>query len=175
MLTPIPTLWQRPRPPSGSGQSLSRVHEAEPFVFRHNGDSFDVTYTPGESVTGLFGGNSNWRGPIWLPVNYLVIEALERYHRFYGTDLRVELPTRSGNWVTLREAARELLRRLVSLFTIGANGRRPCHGDDAFYDRPANRDLVLFHEYFDPETGRGLGASHQTGWTALVARLLEDI
>jgi hypothetical protein len=134
-----------------------------------------VDYVPGESNTGLFGGNSNWRGPVWFPINYLVVEALERYHHFYGDDLTVECPVGSGRRMNLREVARELARRLGSLFLPGSDGRRPCHGDDSRYaEDPHWKDLVLFHEYFHGDTGRGVGASHQTGWTALVLRAIED-
>jgi hypothetical protein len=130
---------------------------------------------PGESTTGLFGGNSNWRGPIWFPLNYLLVEALERYHHFYGDGFTVEYPTGSGRRATLLEVSRDLSRRLASIFLPDPTGRRPCHGDDRRYvDDPAWRDLVLFHEYFHGDTGRGLGASHQTGWTALALRCIED-
>ena len=123
----------------------------------------------------MFGGNSNWRGPVWMPINYLLIESLERYHHFYGDAFEVELPTGSGRRATLHEAAKEIASRLTRLFLPDATGRRPCHGDDPRYrDDPDWKDLVLFHEYFHGEDGRGLGASHQTGWTALVASLLED-
>jgi hypothetical protein len=124
----------------------------------------------------MYGGNSNWRGPIWFPLNFLLIEALERYHGFYGDSLRVECPVGSGNLMNLQEVADELARRLVSLFNRDKRGRRPCHGDDDRYAEDPNwRDLLLFHEYFHAESGRGLGASHQTGWTALVADLIEDL
>jgi hypothetical protein len=157
-------------------RSLSKVHEKAPFSLLHEGQEFRVDYEPGESRTWLFGGNSNWRGPIWMPVNYLLIEALERYHHFYGDELRVECPTGSGRWMNLREVALELSRRVASLFRPDAAGARPCHGDDRRYATdPHWRQLLLFHEYFHAETGRGAGASHQTGWTALVIRLLEDL
>jgi hypothetical protein len=131
---------------------------------------------PGESATGLFGGNSNWRGPIWFPINYLVLEALERYFHFYGDDVTVECPVGSGCRLTLREVAQELARRLGGLFLPGPDGHRPCHGGDPRYaSDPHWKDLVLFHEYFHGDTGRGVGASHQTGWTALVLRAIEDI
>jgi hypothetical protein len=122
----------------------------------------------------MFGGNSNWRGPVWFPVNYLLIEALERYHHFYGDGLRVECPTGSGRSRNLAEVACELAARLTRLFLPDGQGRRPCHGSDhRFAEDPHWRDLILFYEYFHGDDGRGLGASHQTGWTALVARLLE--
>lgn len=131
---------------------------------------------PGESDSGLFGGNSNWRGPIWFPINYLLVEALERYHHFYGDSFRVECPTGSGRFVSLLEASREIARRLGSIFLPGEDGHRPCHGGDPRYaSNPHFRDLVLFHEYFHGDTGRGVGASHQTGWTALALRLIEKV
>ena len=157
-------------------RSLSRIHAEHPFVMYAGGAEHRVDYEPGESTTGLFGGNSNWRGPIWFPVNFLLIEALERYHHFYGDELRVELPTGSGRFVSLWDAAREVESRLAKLFLPDANGRRPCHGDDPRYATdPAYRNLVLFHEYFHADTGAGLGASHQTGWTALAIRALLDL
>jgi len=157
-------------------RSLSKVHERQPFVLKAGGEEFRVDYAPGESVTATFGGNSNWRGPVWLPVNYLLIEALERYHHFFGDELRVECPVGSGQRLTLKEVAHELASRLARLFLPDERGRRPCHGDDERHAKdPAFRDLVLFHEYFHGETGRGLGASHQTGWTALVIRLIDDL
>ena len=155
-------------------RALSRTHAANPFVFNSGGQELRVDYVPGESNTGMFGGNSNWRGPIWFPVNYLLVEALERYHHFYGDDFKVECPTGSGVLMTLKEVATELSRRMSNLFLPDANGRRPCHGDDARYqDDPHWKDLVLFYEYFHGDAGRGCGASHQTGWTALVLRLLK--
>jgi len=155
-------------------RALSRVHAERPFVLDVCSEQQRVEYVPGESNSGMFGGNSNWRGPVWFPVNYLLVESLERYHHFYGDDFRVECPTGSGNWLTLDKVAAEISRLLASLFLPDANGRRPCHGDDPrFADDPHWRDLVLFHEYFHGDNGRGLGASHQTGWTALVTRLLD--
>jgi hypothetical protein len=124
----------------------------------------------------VFGGNSNWRGPVWLPLNYLLVESLERYHHFYGADLKVECPTRSGRMLTLLQVARELESRLLKLFIPDETGRRPCHGDDSRYrDDPHWRELALFYEYFHGETGRGCGASHQTGWTALIGPVIEDL
>jgi hypothetical protein len=153
-------------------RSLSRIYRDKPYVFRLNGQEYRVEYVPGESNTGLFGGNSNWRGPVWFPVNYLLIEALERYHHFYGDTLRVECPTGSGTWMDLREVAREISRRLVRLFLPERENGRPCHGGiPRFAEDPHWRDLLLFHEYFHADTGRGVGASHQTGWTALVVNL----
>jgi hypothetical protein len=155
-------------------RSVSRFHRENPHVCWTGGQENRVAYVPGDSDSGMFGGNSNWRGPIWFPVNYLLIEALERYHHFYGEALRVECPTGSGQWMNLAEVACELAGRLKRLFLPDSQGNRPCHGTERrFANDPHWRDLILFHEYFHGDNGRGLGASHQTGWTALVARLLE--
>jgi hypothetical protein len=157
-------------------RSLSRVYEREPYVFQTDGATYQVDYEPADSTTAMFGGNSNWRGPVWLPLNYLLIEALERYHHFYGDTFRVECPVGSGTMLTLDEVAREIAVRLTRLFLPDAHGHRPCHGGDPrFASDPAWRDLVLFYEYFHPESGAGHGASHQTGWTALVTRLFEAL
>jgi len=156
-------------------RSVSRVHREKPYIFRAGNEEFRVDYVPGEGNSYLFGGNSNWRGPIWFPINFLIVEALERYHLFYGDSFKVECPTGSGNMMTLQEVSRELARRLGSIFLPNEKGARPCHGDMARYaDDPHWRDLVLFYEYFHGETGRGCGASHQTGWTALAVKLLEN-
>jgi len=156
-------------------RSVSRVHHEHPYEIHVNGDVHRVDYAPAEGTSGLFGGNSNWRGPVWFPINYLVLEALERYQHFYGSDLKVECPVGSGRVLNLQEVAWELEARLASLFLPDASGRRPCHGDDArFATDPHWKDLVLFHEYFHGDNGRGVGASHQTGWTALVLRCIED-
>ena len=156
-------------------RSVSRVHRDKPYVFVAGHEEHRVDYVPGEGNSYLFGGNSNWRGPIWFPINYLIIEALERYHHFYGDKLKVECPVGSGKMLTLQEVAAELSRRLSNIFLPDERGGRPCHGDIRKYrSDPYWRDLVLFHEYFHGETGRGLGASHQTGWTALAVRLLEN-
>jgi hypothetical protein len=151
-------------------RSVSRAHKDEPFVLRCGGEEFRMSYEPGESRTSAFGGNSNWRGPIWFPLNLLLVESLRRLGRFYGDGLRVECPTGSGHLANLNQVADEIDRRLASLFLRNGDGRRPCAECS-----PCAEDLVLFHEYFDGETGRGLGASHQTGWTALVVRSLETV
>ncbi|MBK1832541.1 MGH1-like glycoside hydrolase domain-containing protein [Roseibacillus ishigakijimensis] len=156
-------------------RSLSKAHGHSPFVFEHQGKKNTVSYVPGESDSGMFGGNSNWRGPIWFPTNFLIIEALERYYYFYGDSLQVEYPTGSGQSATLREVAIDLCDRLISLFLPDENGRRPCNGDDPRYKEDEHwKELVLFYEYFHGETGEGLGASHQTGWTSLVVRLVRE-
>jgi hypothetical protein len=154
-------------------RSVSRHHGEHPYVFEAGGRQYAVPYEPGESTTGMFGGNSNWRGPIWYPINYLLIEALERYHHFYGDDFTVECPTGSGIRMHLGQVARELSRRLASTFLPGADGRRP-YDDDPFAIDPHWRDHLRFHEYFHGDTGRGLGARFQ-GWTLLVTRCLDDV
>ncbi len=157
-------------------RSVSRVHRDRPYEIGVNGETYRVDYVPAEGNTGLFGGNSNWRGPVWFPINYLVLEALERYHHFYGADLKVECPVGSGRMLDLQGVAHELAARLGALFLPDSEGRRPCHGTDPrFASDPHWKDLVLFHEYFHGDNGRGVGASHQTGWTALVVRCIEDM
>jgi hypothetical protein len=154
-------------------RSVSARHRDRPFVLDLAGTRSVVDYEPAESTSGLFGGNSNWRGPVWFPVNYVVIEALGRYARFFGDDFRVECPTGSGEQLTLDEVARELGRRLLSLFLDDEHGQRPVFGDVAKFQRdPRWHDQLLFFEYFNGDTGKGLGASHQTGWTGLVADLI---
>jgi hypothetical protein len=155
-------------------RALSRTHRDHPYVFSHNGQAFAVGYQPAESASGLFGGNSNWRGPIWFPVNYLLIESLQRFHHYYGDDFTVECPTGSGHFMTIRAVADELSRRLTRLFLPDEHGQRPVlRQHEKLASDPQFRDYVLFHEYFDGDTGRGVGASHQTGWTGLVAKLLQ--
>ena len=156
-------------------RALSRFHKEHPYQLQFRGETYQVDYEPAESRSGLFGGNSNWRGPIWFPVNYLLIEALQRYDYVYGDAFTVEFPTGSGNQMTLGEVAAELSRRLVRTFTRGSDGRRPVYGDRAVLQNDPNwRNYMLFHEYFHGDTGAGLGASHQTGWTALVAKLISQ-
>jgi hypothetical protein len=155
-------------------RSMSRVHRDKPFLFASEGNEYRVGYDPGESTTGLFGGNSNWRGPVWFPLNYLLIESLERYDAFYGNDFTIECPTGSGRYMTLGEVAKELSSRLGGLFLRGPDGQRPCDGGSPrMRDDPLWRDLQLFHEYFHGDDGRGMGASHQTGWTGLAALCIE--
>jgi len=156
-------------------RSLSRKYKDQPANFNFDGQQYVVQYEAGESRTGVFGGNSNWRGPVWMPINYLLIESLERYHHFYGDDFKVEYPTGSGKAINLWQVAQELKTRLTMLFAVGADGRRPTHGTDPLFDDPNCKDLVLFYEYFHGDNGRGCGASHQTGWTALAGRLIEDV
>jgi hypothetical protein len=155
---------------------LSRFHREQPYVLEVGGAKFNVDYEPAESTSGLFGGNSNWRGPVWFPLNYLLIESLQKFHYYLGDDYTIEFPTRSGRMLTLWECSQELARRLLALFRRGADGRRPFNGDDAlFQNDPHWRDQILFHEYFHGDTGEGLGASHQTGWTALVAKMVQQL
>ncbi|MFO1512873.1 MAG: glucosidase [Verrucomicrobiota bacterium] len=155
-------------------RALSKVHEREPYRIQTNDHTMEVGYWPAESKSGLFGGNSNWRGPIWMPVNYLLIESLQKFHHYYGDDFKIECPTGSGKLVALNEAANEISRRLARLFLKGADGQRPVLKYHAkLASDPHFRDYVLFHEYFHGDTGRGVGASHQTGWTGLVAKLLQ--
>ena len=154
-------------------RAISRWHADHPFTLDADGTSARVDYEPAESTTGMFGGNSNWRGPIWMPVNFLIVEALGRYARFFGDDLKVEYPTGSGSQATLDEIAADLRERLISLFLVGEDGRRPCFGwVERLQNDPAWKDNVLFNEYFHGDNGAGLGASHQTGWTGLVAELI---
>jgi hypothetical protein len=155
-------------------RALSRYHLEKPYVFHNNGTSFTVGYQPGESDSNIFGGNSNWRGPIWFPVNYMIIESLERFYQYYGDDFKVEYPTHSGTFLTIHQITEELAKRLAKIFLQDEKGKRPVFGNDskAQHD-PHFRDYILFYEYFHGDSGSGLGASHQTGWTGLIARLLE--
>ncbi len=156
-------------------RALSRYHREHPYVFAVNGSEHRVAYEPAESTTGLFGGNSNWRGPVWFPVNFLLIESLQKFHHYYGDALKVECPTGSGQLHTLWEVASELSSRLIRIFLRDSGGRRPVFGGrEKFQSDPRWRDYVLFHEYFHGDNGAGLGASHQTGWTGVVAKLIEQ-
>ena len=155
-------------------RALSRYHADHPYEFRVNGDRLSVAYQPAESDTGLFGGNSNWRGPIWFPVNFLIIESLQKFHYYYGDDFKVECPTGSGQYMTIKEVSEELTRRLARIFLKGPDGKRPVYGHEPrMQTDPHFRDHLQFYEYFHGDTGRGVGASHQTGWTALIAKLLQ--
>jgi hypothetical protein len=154
-------------------RSLSKHHEKDPFVFRCHGEIMSAGYEPAESQSSLFGGNSNWRGPVWIPVNYLIIESLQKFHHYYGDDFKVECPTGSGRFLTINEIANELTLRLTRIFLLDEKGRRPVFGnDEKLQSDPHFRDYVPFFEYFHGDDGRGLGASHQTGWTGLIAKLL---
>jgi hypothetical protein len=157
-------------------RALSRSYLDRPYDFEYNGVHYRVNYEPGESSSGLFGGNSNWRGPVWMPVNYLLLEHLRRFYQFYGDGLTIECPTGSGVMMTLNQIADELCRRLVRLFLRGSDGRRPVFGAyEKFQVDPNFKDYLLFHEYFHGDNGRGCGASHQTGWTALIANLIDQL
>ena len=155
-------------------RSVSRYHAEHPYVISAGGQVYQVSYAPAESDSGLFGGNSNWRGPVWMPVNVLIIRALLRYHEYYGDGFTVECPTGSGRHMNLLQVAEELSGRLTAIFLRDANGRRPLYGGTVkFQEDPHWRDYVCFHEYFHGDNGAGLGASHQTGWTGVIARIMQ--
>jgi hypothetical protein len=157
-------------------RSLSRYHQEHPFVFHHNGQEFRVDYLPGDSNSGMFGGNSNWRGPVWMPVNFLLLTALMRLYAFYGDSFTVECPTGSGQYMTLFEVAQELSDRLTRIFLSDENGHRPVYGGaEKFQTDPYWKDYVLFYEYFHGDNGAGIGASHQTGWTGCIARIIQSM
>ena len=156
-------------------RAVSHYHRGNPYVLRLGGMEHRLDYEPGESTTGLFGGNSNWRGPVWFPVNFLIIESLQKFHHYLGEDYKVECPTGSGRYLTLWEVAQELSQRLARVFLRNKQGRRPVHGSaEKFQQDPYWKDLILFYEYFHGDNGRGVGASHQTGWTGVVAKLLQQ-
>ena len=156
-------------------RAVSRYHLHHPFEFEYSGNRYELKYAPGESITRTFGGNSNWRGPIWLPINYMILETLRRFYDYYGDDFKVECPTGSGRLLTLWQVAEEISRRLVRLCLRDQNGRRPVFGPNVkFQTDPNFRDHIFFYEYFHCDTGRGLGASHQTGWTGLLANLIYE-
>jgi hypothetical protein len=156
-------------------RALSRAHRDQPYMLNVDNMMYEVRYEPAESSSGLFGGNSNWRGPVWFPVNFLLIESLQKFHRYLGDSFKIEFPTGSGKQVTLGEVAAELSRRLSSIFLRDRAGRRPAFGkEERMQTDPHFRDYLLFHEYFDGDSGSGVGASHQTGWTGLVAKLLQQ-
>jgi hypothetical protein len=155
-------------------RSLSRYHADHPFVYHHGGQEFRVDYAPAESPSGMFGGNSNWRGPIWMPVNLLLVRGLLKLYAYYGDDFKVECPTGSGKMMNLFQVAEEISNRLSGLFCRDAKGRRAVYGStEIFQTDPHWRDLILFYEYFHGDNGAGIGASHQTGWTGAVATLIQ--
>jgi hypothetical protein len=156
-------------------RALSRIYADQPYMLNLGRDNYRVSYLPAESDSGIFGGNSNWRGPVWFPVNYLIIEALQRFHHYYSDDFTVECPTDSGKFMSLRQVSDDLSNRLISIFLRGADGRRPVFGaNELFQTDPLWRDYIPFYEYFHGDNGAGLGASHQTGWTGLVAKLIQQ-
>ena len=156
-------------------RALSRFHKDHPYVMVVDGVEHRVDYEPAESAQAIFGGNSNWRGPIWFPVNYLLIESLQKFHHFFGDDLKVACPTGSDRLMNLWDVSADLSRRLVHLFLRGADGRRPVYGGEKkFQDDPHWKDLIAFYEFFHGDNGAGIGASHQTGWTGVVAKLMQQ-
>ncbi len=155
-------------------RSISRYHLDHPYVFVADGKEFRVQYVPAESDTGMFGGNSNWRGPVWMPINVLIIRSLINFYQYYGNDFQVECPTGSGRLMNLFEVAREIANRLISTFLRDGNGRRPVYGGaEKFQSDPYWRDYISFYEYFHGDNGAGIGASHQTGWTGAIANLIQ--
>jgi len=157
-------------------RSLSKVYGEHPYSYTEGNDSQTLSYSPADSPVAMFGGNSNWRGPVWMPINYLLIESLQKFAHFYGDSLKVEFPTRSGNWLNLWDVSLELEKRLANLFRRDSQGRRPFNGDVPLFDQdPHWRDLILFNEYFHGDHGRGVGASHQTGWTAMVSKMISQL
>jgi len=157
-------------------RALSRYHAEHPYEFDVNSQAYRVNYEPAESSTGLFGGNSNWRGPIWMPVNALLVQSLRKLYSYYGNDFKIECPSGSGRVMTLWEVANDIARRLSNIFLRDKNGRRPVYGNtEKFQNDPHWRDLILFYEYFHGDNGAGIGASHQTGWTGLVAWSIKSL
>ena len=156
-------------------RAVSRYHKEQPYIYRVDGHAFQVDYEPCESRSHLFGGNSNWRGPVWFPVNFLIIESLQKFHHYYGDGFKIECPTGSGRYLTIDQIAEELTNRLAKVFLKNAVGERQVY---ALYPKLQHDlqfcDYINFYEYFDGDTGRGVGASHQTGWTGLVAKLLQS-
>jgi hypothetical protein len=156
-------------------RSLSKYHLKNPYTLHVNGMSHVIQYLPAESDSGLYGGNSNWRGPLWFPINFLIIESLQKFHHYYGDALKVEFPTGSGHLMNLWDVSIELSKRLIRLFQLDQQGRRPIYGGmQKFQHDPHWKDLILFNEYYHGDNGAGLGASHQTGWTALIAKLIQQ-
>jgi Glycosyl hydrolase family 63 C-terminal domain len=156
-------------------RSVSKIHAQNPYTFTTNGQTYHISYDPAESTSGIFGGNSNWRGPIWFPLNYLIIESLQQFHSYLGDAYQVECPTGSGRWLNLADVATAISQRLIRLFEQDPAGNRPVNGDrQLFQTDPHWQDLIQFYEYFHGDNGTGLGASHQTGWTAIIANLLQQ-
>ncbi|HED05740.1 MAG TPA: glucosidase, partial [Ignavibacteria bacterium] len=157
-------------------RALSKYYQSHPYEFNTDGKTFTVNYEPGESETGMFGGNSNWRGPIWFPVNFLIIESLQRFHHYYGDDFKIEYPTHSGNYFTIKQVSEQLASRLINIYKKNSDEFRAVYGkNQKFQKDPHFKDYILFYEYFHGDTGKGLGASHQTGWTGLIAKLLDSL
>jgi hypothetical protein len=157
-------------------RSVSRFHKTNPYVFETDGNRHEVAYEPGESRTGMFGGNSNWRGPVWFPMNYLLIESLQKFDYYYGEDFKIEFPTGSGELMTLWQISQELEKRLCRIFTKDETGNRAVYGDIEKFQSDENwRDYILFYEYFHGDNGCGLGANHQTGWTGLMGKILQQL
>jgi hypothetical protein len=159
----------------GGIRGISKLHET-PYNVNINGMDFGLNYEPAEGTTNLFGGNSNWRGPVWMPMNYMLVLALQQYHAYYKESIRVAFPTGSGNEMNLHSISNEIAGRLVSIFTQDEHSKRPVNGVESIYQQdPHFKDLILFYEYFDGDNARGVGASHQTGWTGVVAELINRI
>jgi Glycosyl hydrolase family 63 C-terminal domain len=160
----------------GGIRALSKYHEKNPYAVTIDNIEYSIQYDPGDSTSDFFGGNSNWRGPVWIPINYIIIQSIRKYGEFYGDDLLVECPAGSGITMNLKQVADELANRVISLFEKNAEGKRSIYGKhNWFYQQPGNEHLILFHEYFHGDDGHGLGASHQTGWTSLVAQLISEL
>jgi hypothetical protein len=159
----------------GGIRALSKYHEKNPYSVTIEGTVYSIQYDPGDSTSDFFGGNSNWRGPLWMPINYLIIKSIKKFGEFYEADLSIEYPTGSGIFMDLKQVANELSNRVISLFELDDKSHRKLHGDENwFYSKPENKNLVLFYEYFHGDSGTGLGANHQTGWTSLIAQLISD-
>lgn len=157
-------------------RSLSKFHKDKPFVYNFDGGDHKVEYLPGESDSGMFGGNSNWRGPIWFPLNFMIVESMYKYYNYYGDDFTIEYPTGSGNHMNLNDIGNHLSGRLVDIFRVNKDGKRPCDGEHEKYYTDENfKKNLQFHEFFDGDSGKGLGASHQTGWTGLVCDLIFNL